>query len=527
MMKQFKLSSISELVKFTALASLLAIFADAAIAHSILWGNDPYWSYWITDTLLMATVYGLGTAWLGIGLRQGAIITAIHITILTTYYWILSPIGLPSSPEWLDFERTWLTGLPVHFGVYFLGYCVALWLWNQRFIVKATRSDEPDFLLHTAGYALATSAGVVIVAGLVQALLIHEFPGVTWFIVRIAVAFPFTLAWWKMAGRGRNSSVWGGITLGFLLMTYSHFLGSIGLPNESLRLFEGNPPSADVHWLSYRQEYFILLPITQIVAIIGFLISSAWTANEVLVKTRWNRSKVLAVIASLVVLIIVGAVTYPYTGREADIATVNSAGQAKLEQGAAFNGKMIGANATLSMNVENRNTHRTPLKPHDVVNIKASISGANPGSPVYVIDASHPMVSDPMGRYTTFSGVGYNVWHHGRSGIGTKELPATKSDIAVYALGNISFNGQPIAAGVPVHVMNSTHEGARLELHVGDPEFPLPGIENGHLRVVWSDYTGGHGRTRDYARYGWGGTILIILIGFAVVAVRRHETFQS
>jgi hypothetical protein len=66
-----------------------------------------------------------------------------------------------------------------------------------------------------------------------------------------------------------------------------------------------------------------------------------------------------------------------------------------------------------------------------------------------------------------------------------------------------------------------------LKLHVGDPEFPLPGIKNGHLRVVWSDYTGGHGRTRDYARYGWGGTILIILIGFAVVAVRRHETFQS
>ena len=191
MYKQYKLSSISELVKFTALAAILAIFADAAIAHSILWGNDPYWSYWITDTLLMATVYGLGTALLGIGITQGAIITAIHITILTTYYWVLSPIGLPSSPEWLDFERTWLTGLPVHFGVYFLGYLVALWLWNRR----ATQATQlPDSMRRAAGIALATAVGVVIAAGLLQTLLLHEFPQVTWFIVRIAVAFPFTLA---------------------------------------------------------------------------------------------------------------------------------------------------------------------------------------------------------------------------------------------------------------------------------------------------------------------------------------------
>src|SRR5687767_6323968 len=83
--------SISELFKFTASASLFAIFADAAIAHAMLWGNDPYWAYWVTDTLLMATVFGLGTAWLGIGAGRGAIITAVHITILTAYYWSLSP----------------------------------------------------------------------------------------------------------------------------------------------------------------------------------------------------------------------------------------------------------------------------------------------------------------------------------------------------------------------------------------------------------------------------------------------------
>ena len=87
-----------------ALAALLAIFFDAAIAHAMLWGNDPYWTYWVTDTLLMATVFGIGTMLFGIGMGRGAVITAFHVLLLTIYYWTLSPIGLPSQPEWLDLE---------------------------------------------------------------------------------------------------------------------------------------------------------------------------------------------------------------------------------------------------------------------------------------------------------------------------------------------------------------------------------------------------------------------------------------
>ena len=153
-------------------------------------------------------------------------------------------------------------------------------------------------------------------------------------------------------------------------------------------------------------------------------------------------------------LIGVGATTSMYTGPEADTATINSTGQARLEKGAPFSGEMIGVNATLSMRVQNQNTHRTPLMPHDQVNINARISSADSANTIYVIEATHPMVNDPLGRFTTWAGVGFNVWHHGRSGIGAKELPPTKSDVAVYALGDISVNGQKIAAGVPVHVMN-------------------------------------------------------------------------
>jgi hypothetical protein len=98
-----------ESAKFTAAVSLLAIFVDAAVGHGLLWENDPYWTYWVTKTFLIATVFGLGTAWLGIGTGRGAVITVIHTLVLTIYYWSFSPIGFPSSPEWLDLEHTWVT----------------------------------------------------------------------------------------------------------------------------------------------------------------------------------------------------------------------------------------------------------------------------------------------------------------------------------------------------------------------------------------------------------------------------------
>jgi hypothetical protein len=101
-----RLGTLSDLAKFTALVALLGILTDAAVGHALQWENDPYWTYWITKTFLIATIFGLGTAWFGIGAGRGAVITVVHTLVLTIYYWSLSPIGLPSSPDWLDLEHT-------------------------------------------------------------------------------------------------------------------------------------------------------------------------------------------------------------------------------------------------------------------------------------------------------------------------------------------------------------------------------------------------------------------------------------
>lgn len=88
--------SAAGVAKFTALVGLAAIFLDASLGHGLTWENDPYWTYWVTKTFLIATVFGLGTAWFGVGVGRGAVITVVHTLVLTIYYWTLSPVGLPS-----------------------------------------------------------------------------------------------------------------------------------------------------------------------------------------------------------------------------------------------------------------------------------------------------------------------------------------------------------------------------------------------------------------------------------------------
>ena len=46
----------------------------------------------------------------------------------------------------------------------------------------------------------------------------------------------------------------------------------------------------------------------------------------------------------------------------------------------------------------------------------------------------------------------------------------------------------------------------------------MPGIPGGYLRVAWPEYQGGHDPALSYARYAWGGGVLIVLLGFAIAA---------
>ncbi len=489
--------------QFTALVALLAILADAAVGHALLWENDPYWTYWITKTFLIATVFGLGTAWFGTGVVRGAVISFVHTLVLTVYYWTLSPVGLPSHPGWLDLEHTWITGVPVHFAVIYLGYLVAVWLWRRRPLEDAPAGRD-------ALAALVAGAVIVVVAGALASLAVGAFPGVTWFVVRLLIAVPFLIFWWAAAGHDWPAAVGGAITLAFVWGAYGHFLSPSGLPDVPLRITGEEPPPADVEWLGYRDLWLVSFPIY-------LLVSGVVLAAAVPLLTR-VRLRAAPAAAALTLVAAPLLIAIPFADAGGDNGTIEASGAAQVEQGAWYSDDFADGEAELTLAATDQGGRVTPLPPHDRVSLDARVE--HPDGDTYEVVATKALVDDPLGRYGTWWGVGLDVWHHGESGLGTDHLPAIHSELALFAVGEVRREGELIAAGVPVHVMTA-EDGlpGRLELNVGDEATPVPGLPDERLRVVWDDFAGGGEKKSD--RHVIGTVVLAILLGLALVANRR------
>jgi hypothetical protein len=243
--------------KFGFLVGLCAIFLDASIAHGLWWENDPYWTYWVTKTFLITTVFTAGTTILGRGLVPGLVLTFVHTVILEVYYQWLSPIGLPQEPQWLPFRDLWLHGFLVHYLVILAGYFLALWIW-RRGVARAEPADAAPFAV--AATALAAALLAVVFDGVVtQALLVRVFPGLTFFVQHLLIAFVFAFAWITYVGLDRTGLLVGALLLGLIWTAYSMYLGPIGSPWA--------PPT----YLGYEDLWLRSLPGGVISAALAFL----------------------------------------------------------------------------------------------------------------------------------------------------------------------------------------------------------------------------------------------------------------
>jgi hypothetical protein len=205
---------------------------------------------------------------------------------------------------------------------------------------------------------------------------------------------------------------------------------------------------------------------------------------------------------------------------------VTASGDAQVETGELFGNTFQPATARLQLTATDTadgGGRVTPLPPHDAIDLTAHIEAQ---SRTFDVRATHAMISDPLGRFTTWWGVGLNVDHHGHSGIGTSKLPPIVSTVAVFALGEVSANGQVIATNVPVHVMTASGglaNNASLELDLGDPDAaPIVGLPDGHLRVLWRSSTVDAPQTAHVTRYAIGSVLLIAAILGALWLNRRE-----
>jgi hypothetical protein len=218
----------ADVIKFGVAVGFFGILFDAALAHGLFWENDPYWTYWITKTFLITTVFSLTTAFFGIGLAQGALGTVAHTLILEVYYQWLSPIGLPREPQWLAFDELWTTGVPTHYAVIFAGYLATLWLWRRQ---PALATAWQPSARRLAIFALVATVLVLVLDGVItQGLIVRENPGLTFFVVRALISVPFFLALGAYVGLDAVGIVVASALLALIWTTYSMYLGPVGLP---------------------------------------------------------------------------------------------------------------------------------------------------------------------------------------------------------------------------------------------------------------------------------------------------------
>jgi hypothetical protein len=488
----------SEVAKFTAMVALSAIFIDAAIGHGLTWENDPYWTYWVTKTFLIATVFGLGTAWFGIGAGRGAVMTAVHTLVLTVYYWSLSPIGLPSTPTWLDLEHTWVSGVPIHFAVIYAGYLLALWSWRRR----AWLADADASSASLGTRALVVGLVIVVVAGALSSLAIGEFPGLTWFVVRLLLTVPFLIVWWGLFGVDVLASVVGAVVLALMWATYGQFVGPSGLPDLPLRLFDPAPPPATVRWLDYRELWLISLPIYLLVSLAALVVTSRWISRE-----RADVRRTLAAAAVLPIVLFTTGLTVQPAARGVS-ATFSASGDVTLEDGGAGSGE-------IQVRVTDMGNRVTPLPPHDRVQIDATFDDRGRS---YDLVVRRAMVEDPTGTSTTWWGAAYNVDHVGEGG------EAYRAKLAAYGLGELTVDGTTIASGLPVEVIAADEVG--LELEVGNEAMPIPGDGPPQLIVTWPSFLGSAPSGVAIAHYLGGGVVLLVLLGLGLL-LDRAETERA
>jgi len=480
--------------KFGILTALAAIFIDAVIAHGLFWENDPYWTYWITKTFLIATVFTFGTAFLGVGMVQGLILTAVHTAILEIYYQWLAPIGLPQQPEWLDFNHLWTTGVPVHYLAILTGYFIALWIWRRARAVGEPARDDAASPGALAVSSLIATVVILIVSGIVtHALLLGEFPGITYFVQHLLIGFVFVYVWSAYVGMGALGWLVAALMLSLTWTAYGIYLGPTGLPGK-------------VVYLTHHQHWSAVFPGDFVAAAIGLFVT-------IRLLPRLTPRAALAVVPLLALLVVTPDQAHAKPrGLHASASASGEAHRVIGPNPVDFRSAQP-ASGAIQINVIEGGNRWSAVQAKDWIDLEAQFSGPDGA---YRVQVDKVMPNHPLGRYTTWNGVALNHQMHGDTGIGTPKLPLMKPDISLYGWGKVWRDGQLIVAMAPVHAMVTSAgamRGVMLEVDTEDKQ--LQGVPGGYLTVQWPRVENLRMPTRTLRlieAMGWA-----ILIGLAVL----------
>jgi hypothetical protein len=512
-----------DVAKFGFFVGLAAIFVDASIAHGLFWDNDPYWTYWITKTFLITTVFTIGTAFFGAGIRQGVAISVVHTLILEIYYQWLAPVGLPQEPEWLDFNHLWTTGFPAHFLAILGGYLIALWLLRRNRVPSLAdrAADTYEDPRSNVLLALAGAAVVLILDGLItQGILLRHFPGITYYVQHLLIGFVLLFFWSSYVGFDTRGWLVVSVILALVWTTYSLYLGPVDLPLH--------PP----RYLGYGDLWTKAFPGATVSALIGLWLTSRFVRPMVSRFDSDNgrrpvaRRQIRTVATGVALLLVLPSLGSAQDGMPAS-ASVSGNGQlitgpnpVDISHGQPMTGMM----QVSVMEMGNRWSH---VQNTDSVSVVADFSS---GGSKYHVVANRPMPRHPFGKYTTWSGVVFRHEMHGKTGIGTDKLPKMKPDIGLWAWAEVTKDGAVISRLAPTHVMITTSgpmRGAMLEIDTEDKA--LVGVPDGYLTAVWpaiDTISMPESQMRIRMLLGWLALAAIVVV-FGLLAAREGRSTRS
>jgi hypothetical protein len=483
---------------FALLVGLGAIFVDAVIAHGLFWENDPYWTYWITKTFLIMTVFGLGTALVGAGLWQGLGLTAAHTLVLEVYYDWFAPVGLPQEPEWLDFNHLWITGVPAHFLAILGGYLGALWIWRRNGLPERLGTADARGAVSIA--LLATVLVLVFDALLTHGLIFRSFPGYTYFIQHLLVTFVLLLFWAVYVGFDVVGWLVGALMLSLTWIAYGIYLAPTGLPQE-------------VRYLGYEDLWARAFPGALVSALAGIFLASR------LLKAKLHP-------LGAVVLLLGLPVAASAQGLPASASASGHCMQVVGSDPVDMNSTIAGEGSIQVRTIEkgNRWSH---VQNKDEMSVSARWTS---GGSVWQVEISETMPRHPLGKYTVWNGVVYRHEMHGHTGIGTAKLPLMRPEIALWGWARVTRDGQEIARMAPAHVMvTSTGPMRGIMLEVDSEDKALVGAPHGYLTVMWHEIEALQMPDSEEQRrkiYGWIGMVALPLL-FWWCAARERRVAQN
>jgi hypothetical protein len=353
---------------------------------------------------------------------------------------------------------------------------MALWLWrrNRPFVAQRaeTRTASVPETWHFAAYGLVVALlAVVVDLALTQLLLLQSFPGVTFLVQHVLIAFVFVCTWTAYAGVGRLGWIVGSLMLAMLWVTYNMYLGPRGLPLL--------PPTysgfEDLWWRSFP----------------GALVSAllAWWVAGKLMKIRDRLEP-----AALLLLAALFVVPADPVAAQTSLPPDNGRG---LAASARFSGdgvRIVGADpvnmqstqpmtGTIAIHTVEHGNRWSHIQNTDAMRVVADFSGRGGR---YHVTIDWAMPRHPLGRYTTWNGVVYRHEMHGDTGIGTGNLPKMKPDIALWGWAHVTRDDQVISRMAPAHVMVTT-EGAMpgVMLEIDSEDKALGAEPDGYITVMW------------------------------------------